>query len=500
VEPDILPKVTPSLLRHADRMCARRLAGEFEGARGSFSPVNRSRLRDSFLEAARNAHARLQAPPIEAFAPPASLEPEEQTVFRQAARWYVEIYGNRPVRTYLHGLEAPTLSRARGLRIGGWVDLTVIDGAGRKELRQLELWGGAARGADPLDHEAIRLAVLRLSRWAGDEPLRVSWADLVRGELVERVVDVAAELPILRAWFDERLAIVRDRITAPDAMPGRDCGTCIHVSGCPAHPQGANAASRRGDLRPGIVTLSPTTIGRWRNCRREWLTRTLLSVPPSDESGFPDHGRLVHDLLRFVHEHGSCHDGAHVAEALADHGLGDDELVRAELDRHQRRCPSPAEALGHERELARFHRTPLPLFMGTARLDALWVHDGVLDVRDYKTGGKHVARVADDLGAGLQAWVVAPLAGERGLRLQLRYEQLSPDVDDDPDTFEPDDDDLEAIEEQLRQFALDIKSEEVFAGVADRDVCKRCGYRSICRDSAAPGMPTWPVPPETGPT
>ena len=30
-------------------------------------------------------------------------------------------------------------------------------------------------------------------------------------------------------------------------------------------------------------------------------------------------------------------------------------------------------------------------------------------------------------------------------------------------------------------------------GVADVEVCRSCRYRSICRDSAAPGEPTWPV-------
>ena len=38
----------------------------------------------------------------------------------------------------------------------------------------------------------------------------------------------------------------------------------------------------------------------------------------------------------------------------------------------------------------------------------------------------------------------------RGLRLRLRYEHLQPEVADDPEPFEPDADDLAAIEEELR--------------------------------------------------
>ena len=35
-----------------------------------------------------------------------------------------------------------------------------------------------------------------------------------------------------------------------------------------------------------------------------------------------------------------------------------------------------------------------------------------------------------------------------------------------------------------------------FLGVAEREVCGTCRYRSICPESAAPGVPTWPTPPD----
>jgi hypothetical protein len=83
------------------------------------------------------------------------------------------------------------------VRIGGWIDLTVVGADGMKELRQLELWGGQAPHHDPLEVESVLLAVLRLVRWAGDEPLLVSWSDLVRGLRYERIVDLRTELPEL---------------------------------------------------------------------------------------------------------------------------------------------------------------------------------------------------------------------------------------------------------------------------------------------------------------
>jgi hypothetical protein len=69
---------------------------------------------------------------------------------------------------------------------------------------------------------------------------------------------------------------------------------------------------------------------------------------------------------------------------------------------------------------------------------------------------------------------------------------LSADVTDDPDPWEPDLDDMVAIEEELRSVVERMRGNE-WNGVADAGLCSHCSYRSICRDSAARGEPTWPV-------
>jgi hypothetical protein len=490
-----IPKVTPSLLRAATTMCPRREHREYTCAAVPSDPVNRARLRDAFLDAARVAHAEGGLPRLDVFRTPDSLEPEEQRVFAQAAGWYRELYGDREVTTHLHDCERPTESPARGVRVGGWVDLTVVadgsDGRG-KELRQLELWGGRApHGADPLELESVLLAVLRLARWAGDEPLLVSWADLVRGDRRERVVNVAEELPELGARFDERLAALRERIATADPEPGRDCGSCRHIWRCPAHADGINVSSRRGDIRPGVITVTPTVLDAWSRCRRLWRNQHVLSIPASDESGSPDHGQRLHEILRFVHDHGSCHDEATVEDVLVAHGGGD--RLRDEIARHAQRCPSPTEAFGHEIDVARFHRGPWPPFMATARLDAVWIHDGILDARDYKTGKVWYSRVADDPRALVQAWVLGPAAAARGLRLRLRYEHLAAEIDDDPEPWELDLEDLDDVEERLRAVVEVMHAEEEWTGVAEDTTCRTCRYRSICPDSAAPGEPLWPA-------
>lgn len=246
-------------------------------------------------------------------------------------------------------------------------------------------------------------------------------------------------------------------------------------------------------LRPEIITLSPSTIETWHRCRREFRSSQLLGIPASDEGPSPDQGLFVHDLLRHLHRQGSCHDARHVEDVLVAHGVATSEVIRGYFARHARRCPAGADDARHELERARFHRRPAPMFMATGRIDAVWIRDGLLDARDYKTGRYESDCCADDPRARLQAWLLAPLAARRGLRLRVSYECLAAETVDDPQPFEPDRDELEQIEDELRSVAEAIRRETEFAGIADAAVCGPCRYRSICPDSVAPARPVWPV-------
>jgi hypothetical protein len=247
------------------------------------------------------------------------------------------------------------------------------------------------------------------------------------------------------------------------------------------------------ELRPEILTLSPSSVDTWRRCRREFRNAHLLHIPDSDGGPSPDQGLLVHDLLRHLHRNGSCRDGNDVDELLVAHGLPASSPIRGYVERHVRRCPPEFEDARHELERARFHRRPAPMFMATGRIDAVWIHDGLLDGRDYKTGRVELDRVGDDPRARLQAWLLAPAAARRGLQVRVSYECLAAETVDDPRPFEPDGDELVAIEEELRVVAEAIWREREFAGVADTEICGACRYRSICPDSAAPADPMWPM-------
>lgn len=250
------------------------------------------------------------------------------------------------------------------------------------------------------------------------------------------------------------------------------------------------------DLLADIIALSPTALERWARCRREYRNRDLLGLPESNPGPPADLGNLVHALLRMIHEHGDCRDEAFVADVLARHGVDGVGPVTGYIARHVLRCPAGASRSRHEFEVARFHRAPAPMFMATGRLDAAWIHDGLLDVRDYKTGRSSFERVADDPRARLQAWLTAPIAARNQLRIRVRYEQLAAEVDDDPDPFEPTAEDLDDIGEELRSVVSRIREEPTFAGVADEATCSRCRYRGVCPDAATAAEPAWPTPPE----
>ena len=67
--------------------------------------------------------------------------------------------------------------------------------------------------------------------------------------------------------------------------------------------------------------------------------------------------------------------------------------------------------------------------------------------------------------------MLAQARATRGLRLRLRYEYLSAEVTDDPEPWEPDADDLAAIEEELRAAVERMRTIDEWHGVADAEVC-----------------------------
>ena len=491
------PKVTPYLLRRAGDLCPRRLDHEYRGEAGNRDPVNRGRVRAAFLDAARTAHTldeRLPAPPWRL---PSGLTPEEAAVFEQAVHWYSRLFGDRIVTLFDHDQDRPTEIRrsdapgADGpdLRLGGWVDLTVVDADGRKELRQLDFWARTAP-VDLLDDWGVRLALLRLGDWLGTAPVLVSWTDLLRGVRREIELDPTETVARARTDLGARVDELRERAGTGAVEHGVDCPTCAFHKGCPEFPRAMVVGTmRRDSLLPGVISITPSSIEAWGRCRRGWRDQYVLAVPPSDDTTPGVHGQQVHDLLRLLHQQGPCDDPARIDDVVAAHGGS--ARVHAEISDHARRCPTDAASYGHEFTRVRL-RSRAPSFVASARIDAAWIRDGLLDVRDYKTGGSYHERVADDARARLQAWVMAPVADALGLRLRLRYEHLAAEIVDDPEEWEPDAEELDAVDAELVALVAEMRAETEWQGIADPGTCRTCRYRSICPDSAAPGAPGWP--------
>lgn len=251
-----------------------------------------------------------------------------------------------------------------------------------------------------------------------------------------------------------------------------------------------------------VLPLSVTALERWDRCRRHYLLRDLLAVAePVPGGGDTSFGLAVHRVLEAVHRDGACGNEGRTAEiaTAVDPSLAPQLATLAA--RHADRCPGAGAGAAvhwsaHEHGVARFNRRPGPLFMLTGRIDALWSYGGVLAAHDYKTGAPRVQRLGDLLAARVQAWLLANLAANRGLRVRIVFEHLDSSVHDWPDPYEPEEEDLAAIGDELRAIAAAIRDETDFDGSGDLADCRWCAYRLVCRDAPAPAPPVDDAEPE----
>jgi hypothetical protein len=231
-ESEDLPRVTAGLLRAADAMCSRRLHREHQGTRGNRRGDTRFRVANQLLDDARLSHVDPAPPTPGHFRPATDLLPEQQRVYEAAARWYVQLFAADAVRSVEVEFETPV--DALGIRLVGPVGLPVEHGSGARELRILRLGQGPVP-TEPLATPEVRFAILRLEEWLAGAPVRLVVADLIRGEMIEQLVDVDAVLPDLGAWLGERVATIRARTVDPRAVAGIECGWCPFIAGCGAH-------------------------------------------------------------------------------------------------------------------------------------------------------------------------------------------------------------------------------------------------------------------------
>ena len=225
---DELRRVTPALLRRADRMCPRRLKHEYESGRklnrhsdARFEVTNR------VTEDARLAHAELGPPRSEAFVDPSDVEPEQRALYRAGAAGYLRMFGEDAV--VADDIGRSTDESDLGVRLSGTPGLAVKHADGHAEVRVLRV--GAPTSL--LDDVDVKFTVLRASEWAG-ATLDITAVDLLDCRSVACSLRVDDELPAARAWLAERIATIETRADRDKPRAGIDCRGCTCIPGCPA--------------------------------------------------------------------------------------------------------------------------------------------------------------------------------------------------------------------------------------------------------------------------
>ena len=258
------------------------------------------------------------------------------------------------------------------------------------------------------------------------------------------------------------------RARAPTARAARSSPGCRSVR-----------ARDRDDARScsDIVSLTPSNFDDFVRC-----ARALLSPAAARRAG--ERRRLRRTTRACscttccgaIHAGGSCHDAAHVADVLAGHGADNDARARA------RRPARAAVPVGRRRRgprtsttLARFHRLPPPMFMATARIDAVWIHDGLLDARDYKTGRLwHDARRRRPgrQGAGVRARARPRATAACGCGCATST--CSPRSTTTPSRGSPTTTTSRRSRRSCAPRSSAMWDDDDWRGVADADVCRTC--------------------------
>jgi hypothetical protein len=230
-----LPKLTPSLLSNGLRMCPRKARHTYDDRKGTWDAFTHWRLRKPFVQAARVAQATMRFPTSTDFPVPVDRFEEETVLWTRAAEVYVDRCSDRTaVAVEVVDADEPMPLPKRGVRLGGGVDVVVVDNDGGAELRQLEFWGKPLC-ADPFENWTVALAVLRMVRWARGREVLLRHIDVI-GDVEETAsFDFSNDVPELAEHFNAQLEALRGHVADPVARPGVDCGTCAYVAGCPAH-------------------------------------------------------------------------------------------------------------------------------------------------------------------------------------------------------------------------------------------------------------------------
>jgi hypothetical protein len=232
VDRDELPHISPRHLRTADEMCRRRLAREIHSGKRNVNKTADMRFAVSNrLEAdARLAQAECGPPVHEAFVDPRELEPEQRSLYRAAARGYLEEFGADDALVVDLGFrtELPEL----GVELSSNLGIAAEHADGGRVLRKVIV--GARRDSPLLDPVDVRVALVRTEEWAPVQ-LDIVAVDVIEQRRVTHVPDLDADREEAHAWITTRVGRVLELAADGRARAGRDCQGCAFIAGCSEH-------------------------------------------------------------------------------------------------------------------------------------------------------------------------------------------------------------------------------------------------------------------------
>jgi RecB family exonuclease len=226
----------------------------------------------------------------------------------------------------------------------------------------------------------------------------------------------------------------------------------------------------------GLLILSASRIRSFLTCPRRFYLAHVLKVPAKDTDS--DASVLGHAVHRELFERHLRPD-THNAEGVVADDVPTDSFITSRVAAHNTLCPHTtsdnAAYLGGEVDLRWLVRSKNMLIVG--RADALWRHsDGMLELRDYKTG-----QCPDALDTDFPALVYLLLAATHPSHpksVRVAYERLGPN----PSlvTLDATTDLLRQTIENLKNLADQIRRERNFGATPSEAACGSCPYAGIC--------------------
>jgi hypothetical protein len=180
---------------------------------------------------ARLAQAEPGLPRPEAFVEPNELEPEQQALYRAAARGYLDAFGTQPATVVDLGFRTALPELGVELSSNPGIAAELDDGG--RELRKVLV--GARRDAKLFDAVDVRIALVRTEEWAPVQ-LDIVAVDVIEQRRASHAPDIEADRAEAHAWISDRVTRVLELAADPRPQAGRDCQGCAFISGCSKHP------------------------------------------------------------------------------------------------------------------------------------------------------------------------------------------------------------------------------------------------------------------------